>query len=199
MGSSYGNVTLLGTSIDAVLGAAPRPAFVVADGDAVVVFAEVDDQGALTSGAALSAALGCVAVSAGVHDDDIFFVEVHVAGRAVASAAVPDPAAYFDLGSDVLAELAALDPEMLAAAGIDADALTGPPAGAFDADAVVQALGRGNPSAVRAALDADVVFATERHAAVVEGLGLSRAAVGWGHRYLVHDRGRYGGPPLTEV
>ena len=66
MGSFYANVTLLGTELDAAERVVPRPAFLLADGGAVVVFAEADDDGAPQSGQWLSAALDCLAVSIAV-------------------------------------------------------------------------------------------------------------------------------------
>ena len=190
VGNFYGNVTLLGTNLEAVRAVAPRPALMFTDGDAVVLFAQADDEGALTTGAGLSAALGCVAFSAGVHDDDIFFFEVHDHGRAVMSGAVPDPVQYFDL--DKLAEL---DPAMLE----EPRRATTPESGRLDPDALVRALGRGDVEAVRSALEAEYVFASERHQAIAEGLTLPTGAVGWGYRYLAADTDDYAGPALTEV
>src|SRR5580765_1157535 len=94
VGSFYSNVTLLGAKLDDVQAVSPRPAFLFADADAdaVVVFAASDDEGAPRSGEALSAALGCIAVSVGVHDDDILLFEVHNTGESIVSGAVPDPA-----------------------------------------------------------------------------------------------------------
>jgi hypothetical protein len=195
VGSFYGNVTLLGVDIEAVMRVVPRPAFVMAEDDAVVVvFAEIDDSGAPQSGAGLSAELGCVAFSAGVHDDDIFFCEVHDRGRPVVAGAVPDPSAYFGIDADLMADM---DPDMAEAFGPveDAGSAGGPP----DPSSLVGALGRGDPDDLRRALEADFVFATERHTAVLSALGLPAHAAGWGFRYLASDATDYGGPPLTRL
>jgi hypothetical protein len=193
VGSFYGNVTLLGTTLDDVQAVSPRPAFLLADADAVVVFAEADDEGAPRSGEALSAALGCIAVSVGVHDDDILFFEVHDTGESIVSGAVPDPAAYFGFDADMLADL---DPAMLE--GLEprpsSDA-GGPP----DATALVAAIGRGDVEAVREAFEQEFVFATERHDALASALGLPRGAVGWGYRYLSRDDTGYAGPALVRL
>lgn len=91
MGSFYGNVTLLDVALPAVREACPDPAYAIADGSDVVVYLQGDDAGP-QSGSGFSTALGCIAVSVGVHDDDIFFFEVHDNGQAVPpllEAAVP--------------------------------------------------------------------------------------------------------------
>jgi hypothetical protein len=171
----------------------PRPAFLFAEADAVVVFAEADDEGAPRSGEALSAALGCIAVSVGVHDDDILFVEVHNKGESIVSGAVPDPAAYFGFDADMLADL---DPAMLE--GLEPSPSSdagGPP----DAAALVAAIGRGDVDAVRGAFEQEFVFATERHDALASALGLPRGAVGWGYRYLSRDDTGYAGPSLVTL
>ena len=193
VGSFYGNVTLLGTTFDAVGAAAPRPAFAFAEGDAVVLFAEEDDSEAPRSAARLSAEVGCIAFSVGIHDDDIFLFEVHDRGRSVTGGAVPDPADYFGIDPEMLADIdeSTLD-------GMDAaapSALSGPP----DPVSLVRALGRGDVEAVRAALEGAFVFASERHEAVVAALGLPGGAVGWGYRYLSNDGDGYAGPPLSTL
>ena len=164
----------------------------LAEGDAVVVFADIDDDGAPLSGAGLSEALGCVAFSAGVHDDDIFFFEIHDRGNKLISGAVPDPFAYFGIDPDVVAEM---DPDMIEPFGPVGDGGGESP----DPGSLVAALGRGNEAELRAAFTADFVFATERHEAIVSALSLPKHAAGWGYRYLSNDGGGYSGPPLTRV
>jgi hypothetical protein len=188
MGNFYVNVTLVDVRADEVRRKAPRPSFVAFDGADAVVFAAADDAGAPVTGAGLTHALGCAGISIGVHDDDILFWEVHRQGETLATGAVPDPAEYF--GVD-LADLDALDGDGLDLGdlGLDEDEEVDPAAD------LVAALGRGDVDAVRQALAADQVFATDRHVALVEALQLPRAAVGWGHRYLAadwadHDLGR---------
>lgn len=193
MGSFYGNVTLLGTDLDAVRAAAPRPAYAFAEGDAVVLFAEEDDPEAPRSAARLSAELDCIAFSAAVHDDDIFLFEVHDRGRSVTGGAVPDPADYFGIDPELLA---GTDDSMLdGMAPSTSSALSGPP----DPDSLVRALGRGDVEAVRAALEGTFLFASERHEAVVAALGIPGGAVGWGYRYLSQDGDGYTGPPLSTL
>ncbi len=193
VGNFYGNVTLLGAELDAVQAVSPRPAFLLVDGDSVVVFAEADDDGAPRSGQELSAALGCVAVSVAVHDDDIFFFEVHDKGESALSGAVPDPSAYFGFDAAMHADL---DPSMIEGLEIPGptDSTNSP-----DAAALVVAVGRGDVEAVRDALERDFVFATERHEAITSALGLPRGAVGWGFRYLSSDDSGYTGPTLLRT
>jgi len=193
VGSSYGNVTLLGTNLDAVRAASPRPAFAFAEGDTVVVFAQEDDSETPRSGAGLSAELDCIAFSAGIHDDDIFVFEVHDRGRSVTGGALPDPADHFGLDAEMLADI---DQSMLE--GLDTATLSGG-GGPPDPNSLVEALGRGDVDAVRAAFEADFAFASERHEAIVAALGLPRGAVGWGYRYLSKDREGFSGPPLSTL
>lgn len=193
MGSFYGNVTLLGTNLDAVRAASPRPAFAFTDHDAVVVFAEQDDSGAPRSGASLSGALHCVAFSVGIHDDDIFLFELHDRGRCVTAGAVPDPAEYFGIDAEMLDDI---DPSMLE--GQEAPTLPGG-GGPPDPSSLVEALGRGDVDALRSAFAADFTFASERHEAITAALRLPTGAVGWGYRYLSNDRDSYRGPPLAQL
>ncbi len=193
VGSFYRNVTLLGTDIDTVREVAPRPAFLTTDDDDVVVFAESDEAGADHSGARLSAMLDCIAISVGIHDDDIFFFDVHDRGDSVISGAVPDLSAYFDVDPEVSAE-----PHASAGRGHEPSAVPdadAPP----DAITLVGAVGRGDVDAVRAALQGDFLFATERHEATAIALGLPRGAVGWGYRYLSADATGYTGPALIRI
>lgn len=176
MGSFYGNVTALDVTLDAVRAVAARPALVAQVGADVVVFAAVDDP-MPTSGGALSAALGCTVVSTAVHDDDLLLVEVHRAGHAVLTGAVPDPAEVFGVEDPTL-------PPVLDDA---------------QAEALVTAVGRGDVASVAAVLAAEALFASDAHAALAVALGLPACSVGWGHRYLVEDTGAFGGPPLEPL
>ena len=136
-----------------------------------------DEQQILTAGP-LSGSLGCATFSAGVHDDDIFFFEIHRDGELLVAGAVPDPAEYFDLGDE-----------------FDDDQREPQPP--LDPSAVVGALGRGDVERVRAALSGHVVFASERHRALAEALGLPTEPVGWGYRYLGTEPEAWDGPPLS--
>jgi hypothetical protein len=139
------------------------------------VFAEADDIEPNT-GAALSEALGCKAFTAVVHDDDLLMMEIHDSGQRLIGCAVPDPELVFGPGADV----GELDSQ--------------PPApGVF-----VDALGRGDAGAVQAALEQDFIFASDRHRALAEALGLPTYAVGWGFNYLSAEVEAFDGPePVT--
>lgn len=186
MGSFYVNVTLLGVGLDAVREAWPGPAFAYEESGDVVLFAEADDEQHVVTAGPLSEMLGCVAVGVGVHDDDICFWNVYRSGELVVSGALPDPVEYFDLDEELVADMSEL-------AGDVAEMVAPPP----DAEALVDAIGRGDVAALRAALAGDVVFASDRHRAVVTALGLPPGAVGWGYRYLAQDPDTWTGPPLT--
>lgn len=193
MGNFYGNVTVLGSSLERVREVAPPPVMAFEEGDTVVVFAEVDDNGVCVSAQLMSEALGAVTFSASVHDDDILGFAVHDGGRVVGIGEVPDSSEYFGLDDETIAALVAE-----ADGGIPKELLDATPDGPpLDAEALVRALGRGDVGAAAAALSGDFVFATERHAALAEALGLPTAAAGWGYRYLDRDSEHYTGPPLT--
>ncbi len=68
-----------------------------------------------------------------------------------------------------------------------------------DPDEIVRAVQRGDADAVRVALAEDFVFATDRHEAIAKALGLPRAAVGWGYRYLSQDAHLDHGPTLIRI
>jgi hypothetical protein len=175
MGSFYTNVTLFGTDLDAAVGAIPGPAFAGAlEDDVVVVYAAADDLGESVAGPALSAALGCVALTVSVHDDDLLAFWVHRAGELVTAGIVPDPDDVF---------------------GPEVDMAPVPP----DAAALVAALGRGDEDAVRSALDRDYVFASDQHRDLCTALALPTTPVGWGFRYLAQESGGYIGPSLTRL
>jgi hypothetical protein len=175
MGNFYANVTLRGADLGAVRAAAPRPAFVVSDGDHVVVFPEAEDMGELVSVAGLAQALGCLAVGAGVHDDDLLFWEVHDGGTLVTEGAVSDPALVFGMGEP------GPDPADLAVA-------------------LAAAVGRPEAGSQLAALFAeDHVFASDLHTQVVELLGLAPSAVGWGYGYLQAEGGLLDAPAAEHL
>jgi hypothetical protein len=179
VGNFYGNVTLLDVTREDLRAVEGLVAFIAVEGNDIVVCAERDDP-VPTSGAVLSASLDCTALSIGVHDDDILFWEVHAHGQPIASGALPDPRQYF-----------AVDAEMLELTDPSLVGLTDEPtqAGTHDlARLLVDAIGRGDPVAVQAALDADFTFATERHDALTNAARLPQAAVGWGFRYLSDER-----------
>lgn len=182
MGNFYLNVTLVDVDADDVRREVPRPSFVVFDGAHAVVFAAEDDAGAPLAGAGLTATLRCAGISIGVHDDDVLFWEVHRRGETVAAGAVPHPAEYFGID---------LTPQHALDDGLDLDDEDDDEDEVDLAGDLVLALGRGDVEAVREALATDRVFATDRHIALVEALGLPRAAVGWGHRYLAADWGEH--------
>jgi hypothetical protein len=193
VGNFYSNVTCLDVGLDAVRAVLRGPAYALVRGPDVVVFAQDDETGAGPTGAPLSAALGCVAVAAAVHDDDLLFWEVHRNGVIAASGAVPPPDEYFG-GLDLDDLIGDGDP---AEGGGDVDdpgpgeVEPGPAGAAGDlaraAAALVEAVGRGDIATLLAVLEDDYVFATDRHRAFVDALGLPVAAVGWGFSYLRDD------------
>jgi len=171
MGSFYTNVTLRTADRDAVrghLGAAGRSAYIspVVAG-AVVVFdraceeQDPDELNVLT--ALLSERCGCPALAVMIHDDDILWYGLYEAGSLVDEyTSAPD---YFAGGG-------------------------APPTGgnatrlcAAFARPGVEAELHGILHRSRDAPDA-YTFETDRHAAVVQALGLPSAAVGTGFNYL---------------
>ena len=181
MGSFYANLLVIGADIDDVVRAVSGRAYLASDGDVVAVYGNDHDPSGSSLPAVLSAALSAVTVSVVVYDSDLFSVEIHADGKLVVSGITPDPAEYFGGDGDE-----------------NDDDAEGPP----DPAAVVAAVGRGDVSAVAAALAADFVFAEERHAAFLEALALPTSSVGWGYGYLsrqVNGDDGYSGPPVREV
>lgn len=172
MGSFYVQVMVLDVPLEQIRPHVAGPAFLASSGPAVFVFAESDDEGD-SSAEALTSSLACRALTVGVHDSDVLSYDVHDGGQRVAGGVVPDPAEYFGGEADEAYE-------------------------APDAAALVRALGRGDVTAVAAALSSEFVFAEERHAALLEALDLPGIG-SWGYRYLDDDPASYDGPQLHRV
>ena len=171
MGSFYTNVTLRTTDRDGVrkhLSAAGRHAYISPPAaGAVVVFDRACEEqdpkelDVLTS--LLSHQCACPALVVRIHDDDILWYGLYEAGALVDEySSAPD---YFDGGG---APPAGGDAMRLCAAFARPD---------------VEAELHGILHRLKDASDA-YTFETERHAAVVEALGLPSAAVGTGYNYL---------------
>lgn len=201
MGSSYANLTVVGATTDAVVGALSGQEALVTQprGGAVGVFPADEENGWPLLGQHLSAALGTTVVGALVFDDDILNVLTWVDGELVDDLCVPDPADYFGpeaAASASAAELAEFGD--LAELGIDAGAMgLGPSASpGHDAQRLVELLGRGDAAEVRRIVESDYVFATERHADLAAALGLPTELAGWGHHYLTRHGDDFAGGPL---
>ncbi len=162
MGATYANVTVVGTTGPAVVEALGDAAAYVADaGDGtVVVFAEADEDGGFGAGITarrLSAAIDAPALEVAVFDEDLLLYQVCMGGEPVTNGISPlDIAEAMDM-----AEGQVTDPERL-----------------------VAVLGRGDAAEVREVLDADMVFATDRHSQFAAALGLPDWASALGFRYL---------------
>jgi hypothetical protein len=164
MGATYANVTVVGTTGPAVVDAlGDEPAFVADAGDGtVVVFAEADEDGGFSAGITarlLSAAVAAPALEVSVFDEDLLQYQVCVGGETVTDGLSPIEVAEEMIGPGEV--MPATDPERL-----------------------VAVLGRGDPAAVRRVLNADMVFATDRHAQFATALGLPDWAAARGFRYL---------------
>lgn len=181
MGSTYANVTVLDTGIDAVKEAlAGTGAHLAAEGEDVVVFSPHDEEqmGEQITAQQLSAALGATTVDVIVFDDDFATITV-IKGGAVAASTVAPPN-----GAAIMGEMS----------GEEAPEPADPAATSV---ALVAAVGRGDADAVKTALEADNVFASESHHGVFAALGLPTIGVGWGHRYLEQDRELFDAVPLV--
>jgi len=163
MGATYANTVVFGTELAAVRAACARPAYVTDLGEAVAVFTRSDDELEPAAPELSSALPGAVVWSVSVFDSDLLSSSVHVDGQEITTGTVPDP---IELFGDV--------------AGTDA----GPP---LDAAALVAALGRGDPEIVRTILEADELFAEDRHARLCTAVGVDRRVAGCGYRYLTVD------------
>ena len=182
MGSTYANVTVLGTGLDPVRevlsGTGAHLAVVEHD---VVVFSPHDEEqmGGRVTADRLSSALEAVTIDVVVFDEDFVTIHVVAAGTVAAAATAPPN------GAEIMAEMSGE-----AAPGSHL-------AAAERAAALVAAVGRGEVAAVQAALEADNVFATESHHGIFAALGLPTIGVGWGHRYLEQDRELFDAVPLV--
>jgi hypothetical protein len=162
MGSTYANVTVVGTTGgDVVAALGEDPAFVADAGDGnVVVFAAADEMDGFSAGITarrLSTALGRPALEVAVFDEDLLTYQVCVDGESVAEGVSP--------------------PEIAEAMGeVDVPRP--------DAAALVAALGRGAVDEARAVLGGSYVFATDRHTRLAEALGLPSWASSHGFEYL---------------
>lgn len=182
MGSTYANVTVLGTGLDpvrdALAGTGAHLAVVERD---VVVFSPHDEEqmGARVTAERLSGELGATAIDVVVFDEDFLVLHVLAAGQVSAATTAPPN------GAQIMGEMSG---EAAPGAHLSrADA----------AAALVAAVGRGDLTAVQAALEADNVFATESHHGIFAALGLPTIGVGWGHRYLEQDRELFDAVPLV--
>lgn len=179
MGSTYANAVVVGATRDDVVEALGATAAFVApaDGGAVAVFSREDEEalGMAATARQLSSALGQPVLDTMVFDSDVCVLRVVVGGEPVAQFVAPPGAmeAYDEEPGEV-------DP-----AGFAARA--------------VQVLGRGDPSALAAALAADRVFAEEAHAEALAALGLPAWAAGLGYRYLEVDAPDLPCGPLVHI
>lgn len=184
MGSTYGNVTVLGAELEAVRAAlAGSGALLASAGADVVVFHPHDDQEGLGTGrtaAHLSSALGVPVVDAVVVNDDVLQVLVVVEGE-VAVRAVAPPTAAEIMGED--------DPDDVGSGLTSAE----------EAEALIAAIGRGDLEQLTAALEAHNVFATASHKGVFAALALPTLGVGWGYGYVTRDRDLFQAVALVEA
>jgi len=199
MGSSYANLTVVGATTDAVIGALSGQEALVthARGGIVGVFPADEENGWPLLGQHLSAALRTAVIGALVFDDDILNVLTWIDGELVDDLCVPDPADYFGPGAAAAAaEMAEFGD--LAEMGIDAGALgLGPSASpGHDARRLVELLRRGDAAEVRRVVEGDEAFATERHAKLAAALGLPAEFAGWGHHHLTRAGDDFAGGPL---
>ena len=166
MGNFYTNFTLRTDDTSRVIEAlGRRPAYVATVGPHTVVYDKAcdaqDDKVIARLGKELSAAVGCPALAALVHDDDLFWYGLFEAGKLV-DEYTSRPGFYND------------EPETPPRGG-DASRLCG----AFDV--------RGRETKVDAVLSAGpahYTFEHERHADLVAALGLPQAAVACGFDYI---------------
>ncbi len=166
MGSFYTNVTLARATPQATLDAlGSRRALLAGVGERVLVFDKAcesqDPQVLAALCAELSSRVGCAALGASNHDDDVLMLFLFNDGRPVTD--YNSCPGYF--GGDER------PPSV-----VDAAALC-------KAFGVEQAASR--LAAILASEDDDMLFATDRHQAVVDALGLPTASVGFGFEYLM--------------
>ncbi|WP_421119948.1 hypothetical protein ACE2AJ_00890 [Aquihabitans daechungensis] len=182
MGSTYANVTVVGTGLDAVREAlAGTGAHLAAIGGDVVVFSPHDEEqmGGQVTAQQLSVSLGATTVEVVVFDEDFATIHVVADGEVTAAATAPPN------GAEIMGEMSG--------EGAPGSHLTS----AETAAALVSAVGRGDAAKVQEALEADNEFASESHHGVFAALDLPTIGVGWGHRYLEQDRELFDAVPLV--
>jgi hypothetical protein len=202
MGSSYANLTVVGATTAAVIGAlSGQPALVTQPRrGAVGVFPADEENGWPVLGQHLSKALRTAVVGALVFDDDVLTALTWIDGELVDDLCVPDPVEVFGPEAALAAaEIAEFGD--LAEIGIDAGAMGLGAAGSpgHDARRLVERLGQGDAAEVRRVVEATYVFASERHADLAAALGLPDGFVGWGHRYLTLQGDDFAGGPLISA
>jgi len=198
MGSSYANLTVVGATTDAVIGALSGQEALVTQprGGAVGVFPADEENGWPLLGQHLSAALRTAVIGALVFDDDILNVLTWIDGELVDDLCVPDPADHFGPEAASAAEMAEFGD--LADMGIDAGAMGLGPSSSpgHDARRLVDLLRRGDAAEVRRIVRGEYAFATDRHAELAGALGLPIEFAGWGHHYLTRQGEDFAGGPL---
>jgi hypothetical protein len=198
MGSSYANLTVVGATTDAVIGALSGQEALVtqAPGGMVGVFPADEENGWPLLGQHLSAALRTAVIGALVFDDDILNMLTWVDGELVDDLCVPDPVEHFGPEAAAMAEIAEFGD--LAELGIDAGAMgLGPSTSAgHDARRLVELLRQGDAAEVRRVVEGEYAFASDRHAELAAALGLPTEFAGWGHRYLSLNGDDFPGGPL---
>ena len=182
MGSTYANVTVIGSGLDAVKEAlAGTGAHLAEIGRDVVVFSPHDEEqmGEQITAQHLSTALGAITIDVVVFDEDFATIHVVSAGEVTAAATAPPS------GAEIMGEMSG--------EGAPGSHLSS----AETAAALVAAVGRGDAARVKEALEADNIFASESHHGIVAALALPTIGVGWGHRYLEQDRELFDAVPLV--
>jgi hypothetical protein len=158
---------VLGASKSAVVEACSKPAFVASHDDGtLVVFCAGDDLGGDLTGDRLSARLGCRTMYCSVWTSDRFAYGVYSDGELLTTGIVPLPEEFFGITDMVSANERSQGPQP---------------------EVLIAALGRGDLVALTTAFSEDFASAEERHAAVLNALGLPTSSVGWGYRYLAND------------
>ncbi|HYF46104.1 MAG TPA: hypothetical protein VD926_07830 [Acidimicrobiales bacterium] len=165
MGKTYANVTVVGTTAAAVIGALGTAEAYVADaGDhCVVVFAAADELDGFAAGITatlLSRALAVPALEVAVFDDDLLQYQLVLDGAVVDAGAVP---------VEVAEELA-----------------VGEPIPVPDPARLVAALGRGDVDRVAVALARDAIYVSDLHVDLARALALPTWVAGLGFGHLQH-------------
>ncbi len=176
MGNFYTNVTLLGADPAAVQGwlrASGRRCYLGTWGQHTVVFdeaGEAQDGSHAGLAAELAAAIGCGAIAALNHDDDVLLLQAFSSEVLVGEYnSCPD---YFaDMDED-------------GEEGVDGEPGAPSWSHGFGPDDLVRLCGTGTPATLAAIMQTDEVFAVDLHAKIAAELGLPGAACGVGYTYL---------------
>jgi len=184
MGGSYGHMLVVGATAQTIASAFDKdPAYLIPFQDSVAVFTEFAAADAESAAIELSSRVAATVFAFAVLDDDVLAGGVCRAGETVAQFMVPTLEEYHGIDHDEMELMGEYLGEETPGAGTESD-----PVG------FVLAADSGDPRAARKVLERTGVTATERHAELLDALGLPSAIAGWDFDSIAPDVSGFTGP-----